>query len=266
MKRLLALIPALLAACLSFAPVANAANTWGTDYSDMWWVPTESGWGANIAHQREVIFMTLYVYGTDNRMRWYAATNMQSRGGSSASVFDGEMYEFTGPHFGTVPFNPQGVGVRPLGTATIAFDSVSQGSLSYSIDGVQVSKLIQRQTFRENNLSGSYIGSQSSTLSGCGASNGIRVDAGATVVSHAPDNAISITTNLNGAATCVYSGNYFQSGRLGEIAGSVVCSEGTSGSFYMTEIEAGYLGYIGRFATSLGGSCGESGTMAWLVR
>lgn len=266
MKRLLATIFTVVATCLAFAPDARAANTWGTDYSDMWWLPSESGWGANIAHQREVVFMTLYVYGPDSRMRWYAATNMQSRGGVSASVFDGDLYEFAGPYFGAVAFNPQSVNARRTGSATLAFDSVSQGTLNYSIDGVQISKTIQRQTFRDNNLSGSYVGSQSSTVSGCGATNGIRVDGGATVVSHAPDNVVSITTSLNGAATCVYSGNYLQNGRLGEITGSVTCSEGANGSFYMSEIEAGYLGYIGRFATSFGGSCSESGTMAWLTR
>jgi len=41
----------LVAAILVCAPsVANALNTWGTDMSDLWWNPNESGWGINIAH------------------------------------------------------------------------------------------------------------------------------------------------------------------------------------------------------------------------
>jgi hypothetical protein len=34
----------------------------------------------------------------------------------------------------------------------------------------------------------------------------------------------------------------------------------------MAEIEAGYLGFTGRYSTTLGGSCSETGTMAWLAR
>ena len=69
MKRLLATICTGL--MLAWAPAIQAANTWGTDLSDMWWIPAESGWGANIAHQGEIVFMTLYVYGADSRVRWY---------------------------------------------------------------------------------------------------------------------------------------------------------------------------------------------------
>jgi hypothetical protein len=49
----------------------------------------------------------------------------------------------------------------------------------------------------------------------------------------------------------------------------VTCTDGvngSNGSFVMSEIEAGYLGYIGRFSTNFGGSCTEAGTMAWIVR
>jgi hypothetical protein len=30
-----------------------ALNTWGSDMSDLWWNPDESGWGVNIAHHYE---------------------------------------------------------------------------------------------------------------------------------------------------------------------------------------------------------------------
>jgi hypothetical protein len=75
--------------------------------------------------------MTLYVYGADNRMRWYAATNMQSRGGSEAFTFEGTLYEFVGPYFGAATFNPSNVGVRQVGTASVSFTATGQGSLLY---------------------------------------------------------------------------------------------------------------------------------------
>jgi hypothetical protein len=251
---------------LSFAPATFAANTWGTDFSDMWWIPTESGWGANISHQGEVVFMTLYVYGADNRMRWYAATNMQSNGGTNAFTFVGDLFEFVGPYYGAALFNPSNVGFRRVGTASVGFSSVGQGSMIYSIDGVFVSKDIERQTFRENNLSGSYVGTLANTVSGCITGNGSRVEHGTATVSQAPDNAIYVTTSRDGGDTCDYAGAYVQSGRMGAITGTLNCSSGASGTFVMAEIEAGYLGFTGRYSKTLEGSCSETGTMAWLVR
>jgi hypothetical protein len=260
-------LAALLAALsLSFPPLALAANTWGTDLSDMWWIPAESGWGANIAHQGEIVFMTLYVYGSDNRVRWYAATAMRSRGGASAFTFDGTLYEFAGPFFGMGLFDSSNVGVRPVGSANLVFSSTGQGTLNYTVDGIAARKAIQRQTFRENSLAGSYLGVFSTTLSGCPAGNGGRETIGTAIVSHAANNAIAITTSLNGGGGCNYAGTYVQSGRIGQVVGSISCSDGSRGTFAMNEIEAGYVGLLGWYSASLGGSCSETGTMAWLVR
>jgi hypothetical protein len=264
MKRPIAALLAALA--LSSSAPALAANTWGTDMSDMWWIPAESGWGANIAHQREIVFMTLYVYGGDSRVRWYAATAMQSRGGASAFVFDGLLYEFAGPFYGAGFFSPSDVGVRQVGSASIAFTSTGQGTLTYTIDGVAVSKAIRRQTFRENNIAGSYVGVLSTTVSGCPTGNGPRETAGTAVVSHSAANAISMTTSLNGGGSCNYAGNYAQSGRMGQVTGSIACSDGSRGTFAMNEMEAGYLGMLSWYSANFGGSCSELGSMAWLVR
>jgi hypothetical protein len=260
-------LAALLAAfALSSPPQALAANTWGTDLSDMWWIPTESGWGANISHQGDIVFMTLYVYGSDSRVRWYAATAMKSRGGDSAFTFDGTLYEFVGPFFGMGLFDPTNVGVRQAGTANLVFSSTGQGTLNYTVDGIAASKAIRRQTFRENSLAGSYLGVSSTTLNGCPAGNGRKETAGTAIVSHAANNAIAITTSLNGGGSCNYAGTYVQSGRMGQVTGSLSCSDGSRGTFAMNEIEAGYVGVLGWYSANLGGSCSETGTMAWLVR
>jgi hypothetical protein len=264
MARLLAALLATLS--LALPPQALAANTWGTDLSDMWWIPAESGWGANIAHQGEIVFMTLYVYGSDNRVRWYAATAMQSRGGAGVFAFDGTLYEFAGPYFGMGLFDPSNVGVRQAGTASLVFSSTGQGTLNYTIDGFAASKAIQRQTFRENNLAGSYLGASSTTLSGCATGNGRKETIGTAVVSHSANNAIAITTSLNGGGSCNYAGTYAQGGRMGQVTGSLSCSDGSRGTFAMNEIEAGYVGLLGWYSASLGGSCSETGTLAWLKR
>lgn len=264
MDRLLAVLVAILA--LSLSPPSQAANTWGTDFSDMWWVPAESGWGANITHQREIVFLTLYVYGSDSRIRWYAATSMASLGGARANVFEGALYEFAGPYYGAVPFNPASVGARQVGAVQLSFQSSTSGALTYTIDGVQVSKVIQRQTFRENNLSGSFLTSQSTDVSGCGANDGQRLSSGVTFIDHAADNSMSITTSYNSGLSCFYRGQYVQSGRLGRIAGTIECSDGQRGGFSMTDIEAGQLGFVGRYFAVYEGTCNESGAMTGVVR
>ena len=149
MKRTIALLLLLFTSSL-----ANAANTWGTDVSDMWWNPSESGWGANIAHQREIVFVTLYVYGADSRVRWYVGPNL---GNTSGFIFSGTLYETTGPYLGGA-FNPNSVSTRVVGTVTVNIATVNTGTLSYTVDGVSVTKSIERQTFRTADISGSYAG------------------------------------------------------------------------------------------------------------
>src|SRR5688572_19807496 len=51
---------ALASTLLAVSPVARA-----TDYADLWWVPTESGWGMQTAQQGNLLFITLYVYDTN---------------------------------------------------------------------------------------------------------------------------------------------------------------------------------------------------------
>jgi hypothetical protein len=153
-------------ALLCAAQGASALNTFGTDMSDLWFNSSESGWGMNIAHQREIVFATLFVYGTDNRTRWYVAPDMSTPGGPSPTVFNGPLYETQGPFLGG-PFNPNAVTVRQVGTARLTFSAVSRGTLVYTVDGVSVTKQIERQTFRGANLAGVYRGSAIATISGC---------------------------------------------------------------------------------------------------
>src|SRR5450631_921693 len=161
MKRVLALLMLLV------AMQARGANTWGTDLSDMWWNPNESGWGANLAHQNEVVFLTLYVYGADGHVRWYVGPDLAPTGGLA---FSGSLYETTGPYLGGA-FNPAAVSARAVGTATVTLTSVSTATLAYSVDGVGVTKSIQRQSFRTADMTGTYTGGLVGTVEGCGATS-----------------------------------------------------------------------------------------------
>ena len=78
----------------------------GTNFSDQWWNPNESGWGASVLQQYDTLFIDLFVYATDGRPQWYtAAVYYQPQSGRS--LFSGDLYATTGPWFGCV-LQPRG--------------------------------------------------------------------------------------------------------------------------------------------------------------
>ena len=93
----------LLLVC-SIAGRANAAVT--TNFSDQWWNPNESGWGASVLQQWDTLFIDLFVYGTDNKPTWFvAAAVLQTTSPAGHLVFIGDLYATNGPYFG-IAFNP----------------------------------------------------------------------------------------------------------------------------------------------------------------
>lgn len=263
MRRILKIAALVLATLVP--PHALAANTWGTDFSDLWWKPSESGWGANVAHQGEIIFMTVFVYGADNRVRWFVAPAMASQGGVNSMTFVGTLHETAGPYLGDTTFDPQAVGIRTVGNATLQFGAVEAGVLTYSVDGAQVSKAIERQTFRSNNLAGSYFGSEVGTVAGCGTGSAGFENHTALVVSQS-GNAVSILTTLSDTLSCTYAGIHAQSGRMGRIQGTMTCTNGSQGSFVAAEVEAGHLGFLSRYTVDYGSGCVETGRMGGMRR
>lgn len=126
--------------------------------SDLWWNSNESGWGVNIIQQQDIVFLTLFVYTPSGQPTWYVgpATTLVSSS-STQRTFTGGLYATTGPWFGAF-FNPNAVGVRQVGNVTFTATSPVRGTLTYTVDGVTVTKAIQRQTWRHINLGGTYYG------------------------------------------------------------------------------------------------------------
>lgn len=112
------------------------------DYSDLWWNPSESGWGFNIIqHSSNVIFAVMYTYQAPNRPMWFVFP-----GGTwtSPSTYTGTLHRVNGSP-GNVPFRAGSV--VSVGTITLLFTDSSHANLTYSVDGVQVTKSITRQPF-----------------------------------------------------------------------------------------------------------------------
>lgn len=262
MRRILAIATLSLATLMPAH--ANAANTWGTDFSDLWWNKDESGWGVNIAHQGNTIFMTLFVYGENNTVKWYVGPAMTYVGGAEGIEFGGTLYETTGPYLGGT-FNSEEVVNRIAGDASFLFPTGNYARLNYTVDNVTQTKWIERQTFKANNLSGRYLGATIGSTANCGASAGPFEHESQFSVNHS-GSGIVIQRSDSGVASCTYSGGYTQSGRMGTVTGSVSCSNGLQGTFEAFEAEAGYQSFSTRYTADFGGGCTESGRFGGMKR
>ncbi len=114
------------------------------NYQDLWWKPSESGWGINFTQQGSVLFATLFDYDEQGRNAWYAMTN-GARASGGTDLWTGPLYRFTGPRFDTKPWTA----VTPVqvGTMSVDFTAGNVATLTYTINGIAVSKSIQRQAF-----------------------------------------------------------------------------------------------------------------------
>ncbi len=122
-------------------PIASGAAA-GVDYTDLWWNPNESGWGMAIAEQGSVMFLAWYVYDSSGKPVWYVASDCAVSGNGCS----GTLYRTTGPAFGPA-FDPTKVQVFTAGTVTLSFSDSSNGTLSYTVNGIAGTKSITRQTF-----------------------------------------------------------------------------------------------------------------------
>ena len=142
---------------------AALATSFSTDQSDLWYVPTESGWGMQLVQRDTVIFATLFVYDMNNKPTWFVAT-LTYQGNLAWS---GDLLATTGPWFGAVPFDASTVVVRKVGTMSWTAQTSNVGTTSYSVDGVNVSKSIVRQSLAAEDYSGHYAGATHLATTGC---------------------------------------------------------------------------------------------------
>lgn len=223
----------LLAGACLVAPQAPATS-YSTDVSDLWWVPTESGWGMQLVQQGSTVFATLFVYSSTAQPTWAVAT-LQSHGQGSY-IWSGLLYLTTGPWFGGA-FNPSMVGVTQAGSVTFQLNTVTNGNLSYSINGVQVSKQVTRQTLVVDDYSGTYSIGVHMSASACTNPAGNADTAGTMnlTVSQTGGNAKLAWTFPSGAV-CAYNGPYTQTGKLGAINANYTCTNGDSGQMDLFEM------------------------------
>jgi hypothetical protein len=247
-----ALGAALAAASLAAAAARIPANI-GSDYSDLWWNPQESGWGMNIAQQGETAFVTLFVYGPDGKPTWYFASDARvfALDASGNPAFRGTLYKANGPWLGG-PFDPANVAIQPVGQLVIEPRADARLNLSYSAEGVSVSKDVVRNTFSAPEIGTTYLGSFSlrEAVPG-GTPYGTVQYSGEVLVQLAGD--LAFMRAETPAGRCEYRGKRTPMGKYARIEGEFSCTNGEAGTYDIAEFEVtqhGFSGYLRTFSAS----------------
>ncbi len=90
---------AFLTVAMLATGTVRAAST--TNFSDQWWIEAESGWGASVLQQADILFIDLFVYGADSKPTWFTAAAIQpARSPAGHMLFTGDLYSTNGPYFG----------------------------------------------------------------------------------------------------------------------------------------------------------------------
>jgi YVTN family beta-propeller protein len=124
----------------------TSGPSFDTNYTDLWWNPTESGWGIGITQQHGTMFLAWFAYDDTGSPTWLVASNcVVNANGDGCS---GELYRTSGP---IDPlrnaFDPSKVHATTVGNITASFSDANSGSLTYTVDGKSGSKQITRQLF-----------------------------------------------------------------------------------------------------------------------
>lgn len=258
MTTLLRRIAAALLASAAIALPARATS-YSVDYTDMWWNASESGWGLNVIQQSDVLFLTFFVYGPDGTPRWYVGSLVTPAPVQpvDGARFTGPLYGTTGPWFGGA-FDPAAVGATEVGTVTLTFDSPATGTLSYTVGGVPVVKVVERYSYRVNSVGGSYAGGLVALASQCSDANanGPTDLLGTTVVTQTSAQVtfkVTFSTPAGLPATCTFTGDYVQKGRMASVpAGSFACIvdgfQANAGVFSMSALDAQLNGFHATFS------------------
>jgi hypothetical protein len=125
---------------ISRQPISSTAPV-AVDFTDLWFNPSESGWGMAVAQQFDKMFLAWFVYDAAGKPVWYVSPDCTVTGNSCA----GSLYRTTGP-----PFGPTFVGPATpflVGTVELDFTGPNDGTVTFIVDGVGGVKRIQRQVF-----------------------------------------------------------------------------------------------------------------------
>lgn len=121
----------------------NASAT--RNFQDLWWRAggAESGWGLNLAHQGDKLFLTWFTYAEDGTPLWLVASDVARQADGS---YAGTLYRTTGTALARA-WDPGRASVTAVGSVRFSFSDGANGTFAYTVDGTSGSKPITRQAF-----------------------------------------------------------------------------------------------------------------------
>ncbi len=125
----------------SSAPMASASN-----YTDLWWNPSESGWGINLIHQADIVAAAWYTYDSVGNPVWLIASpGKQADGSYTGRVFRASSGTPLLQINGTAAVQPGAM--QDVGNVSLRFTDGEKATMSFTVDGVTQTKNIQRYAF-----------------------------------------------------------------------------------------------------------------------
>lgn len=101
------------------------------NYTGIWYMPSEAGWGVKLFQFPNVLFGVWFVYDSQGRASWFQLDPTWT----DTDVASGPVLRWTGPPWGPT-YNPNLRNSTQVGTFTLTFTSETQATFSYSVDGV----------------------------------------------------------------------------------------------------------------------------------
>jgi hypothetical protein len=240
---------ATLVAAIHAVPVS--ATAYSSDQSDLWWNPNESGWGIQFVQRGALIFATMFVYAQNGTPTWYTAllspTAADSDEKASALAWSGDLAANGGTWFGAPNWTP--ATATKVGTMRWTANDVTSGTLTYSVNGMQVTKQLVREYIVTDDFSGTYVGGLHDTVTGCtDPTNNISADdfATITIAQSASNVSITLVTQRTGL-NCTFSGPLTQAGRFGGATGTFACAGKATTSGSLSGIAVGIDSIVAHF-------------------
>jgi len=113
------------------------------DTSDLWFSPSESGWGLAITQHGDTVFAVWYTYGEDGKPLWIVMPDGRF---SQPGRFAGKLYTTNGGTPLGGAFDPASVQVQEVGAATVTIEG-NEGRFTGTVKGYAIDKRITRQLF-----------------------------------------------------------------------------------------------------------------------
>lgn len=220
---------ACVAIALAFAATAPRA---GSDITDLWYDPADSGWGLGVFQQGNVAFVTLFTYDSSGRPAWYVGSDVRNTGTNfdpcGSSGFSGTLYAMTGPVLGSSGTEvPRATGSIGIGLHTVSAPACNTDiNVRLEVDGRVVERRLVRQTWGSQHLQGRFRGAYVAAPGNSTCSRG-NIHGRIEVSLQDGDILISIDDDrdplLQFPPSCRWRGTYRQVGRSGELTGTEQC-------------------------------------------